>query len=241
MPPNRKSNAEVIQAVRSSSFENIVLTVQPKFLPLTHVTSSEVSMSAASSSSNGIIYAKDHTQKESDSYWDWSPVKPSPVVEEVVVVDKQTVLHEIVEQEAIRELLSIEHIEANLIQDAAAANLPSSSSQDDQSAEHDEYWSWPATSSSSFTALPLHEQEAAAVASSNTTSCYWNWPAARDAQIQLILQSIVEEEELRQLFSADHILAGMQAEAERLRAAQHSCGMIHQHHRPTAIPVGYWD
>ena len=241
MPPNRKSNAEVIQAVRSSSFENIVLTVQPKFLPLTHVTSSEVSTSAASSSSNGVIYAKDHTQKESDSYWDWSPVKPATVVEEVVV-DKQTILdEEIVEQEAIREFLSIEHIEANLIQDAAAACLSSPSSQEDnQNAEHDEYWSW--HTSSSFAALPLHEQEAAAVASSNTTSSsYWNWPASRDAQIQLILQSIVDEEELRQHFTADHILAGMQAEAERLRAAQHSCGMIHQHHRPTAIPVGYWD
>jgi hypothetical protein len=175
MAPNRKSNADVVDSLHV----NASFLVQSKYVPLTASAQPE----PEPSSDDGLVHAPhslDATHP-AQSYWNW------PAQEET----KEQLIARILEEERVRQLLSVSHVENNLVIQAQQQRKTEENVEMVSAPEtDDDYWKdyTPATR----TAQPQPS--------------YWEWPTlTEEEQRQQLIQQILEEEACRQTFSVAHI------------------------------------
>ena len=205
MAPNRKSNADVVDSLEV----NASFLVQSKYAPLT------TSAQPEPSSDDGLVHAPhslDATHP-AQSYWDW------PAQEET----KEQLIARILEEERVRQLLLVSHVEKNLIQTLLR-----------KTEDHVEMMTAPETDDAYW------EDGAPAPFTSQPQPSYWDWPTLTEQeQHQLLIQQILEEEACRQTFSVAHIQENL---ITKLQHAVPTIGKI----APLMGAVGgqassYWD
>jgi hypothetical protein len=208
MPPNRKSNVDVVEGIASLN-----LQVASKYAPLTTMTTT-TAMQPASTRANDVammIHAA-HTWDAShpaNQYWDWLSESPS----------KQQQIDEILKEEAVRQLLSVEHLESNLAQSSQSKPFTMEAMVRSDQAPDESYWNW---------SLPKR----------TSTDDYWYEPSSPQDIKQELIHQILQEEQIRQAFSVEHV------ESKLLQNANH--------HLPASTPMmtpsssgggdaSYWD
>jgi hypothetical protein len=175
MPPNRKSNVDVVEGIASLN-----LQVASKYAPLTTMTTTTATQPASTRANDVtmMIHAP-HTWEASHptiQYWDWPSEAPS----------KQQQIDQILKEEATRQLLSVENLESNLTQTSQSRHFTMEAMVRSDQAPDESYWNW---------SLPKR----------TFTDDYWYEPSSpQDAKQQLIRQ-ILQEEQIRQEFSVEHV------------------------------------
>lgn len=224
MPPNRKSNVDVDVVNNVAAINVNSLLLQPKFLPLTDPREAEQhhchrriesnQISNTSSSSDEVIHAV-HTKDAShpaNSYWDWSSeVEPE-------AVPKQVVIDRILQEEKIRQLLSVTHLEksARQMKTMLLTQSVMVRSNNNEEKVDDDYWFMPSEESDLLHAA-VH-QDVYAKQSQQALS-YWDWPSHTQLEERdLMIQGILNDERCRQLFSMDHIEKNLTKQAAALMA-----------------------
>jgi len=97
---------------------------------------------------------------------------------------KKATIQRILQEEEARQLLSAEHIQDNLTSPTPLDNSK-------PRPEHDAYWTWK---------VPVRPDS------------YWEWPQGDEKQ--RMIDQILEEERIRHLFSADHIVENIQRQPQ---------------------------
>jgi hypothetical protein len=132
-----------------------------------------------------------------DSYWNWS----TPTEQE----QRSQLIDQIKQEDAIRCMFSVDHIQQLLVQQAAAMASAVDSDAALDKAENDSYWDWtPETTCASHVSDPQHANNA-----------YWDWPAPLESAQQKteMIHEIFREEAIRQGMSMDHIEAQLVQQA----------------------------
>lgn len=192
MAPNRKSNTDIVDSLQvDASF-----LVQSKYAPLTASTQPEPS------SDDGLVVHAPHSldaTHPAQSYWNW------PAQEDM----KEQLIARILEEERVRQLMSISHVEENLTRALPRKTEENVERMSPPEKDHD-YWFQP---SEDYTPTPCTTQ---------VQPSYWDWPTlTEEGQRQLLIQQILEEEACRQIFSVTHIqdnLMTKQQQAEPTRS-----------------------
>ena len=178
MPPNRKSNVDVV--------DNHVINVndlQPKFLPLTHPNEAQQDGSKGQQALQQ-QQQQQHSQQEAshDAYWNWPSDQDR----------KQDMIERILEEDRIRKILSATHLEENAVQ-----QMDTSPSQIRTNAVDEDYWQWPSEES---------DIRGANRDPSHPSQDYWNWPThSKEEEKKLLIQNILEEDRCHRLLSIDHV------------------------------------
>jgi hypothetical protein len=187
MPPNRKTNVDVVEGIAGLN-----LVQQVKFPPLTsEIQTKEVVPQQQPTSDNGIIRAA-HTKDPShpaNAYWDWStnPLSDS----------KQQLIDQILKEEQVRQLLSIEHVEQTVVQNAQPMETETETER--AIVVEEDYWFQPPT-----------EEKVVLIERNANLQSYWDWPTKTAAeQKQDWIDSIIEEERCRQLLSVEHVASNL--------------------------------
>jgi hypothetical protein len=213
MPPNRRSNVDVVNTVASIS----VSSLQPKFLPLTHPQEEEQRRQSIESSRHKFPGSSDeeiHAGHTEDSPWDWQSEPES----------RQCVIDRIRHEEKIRQLLSVTHLEESAkqtrprTQDGIRSN--------NKKIVDDDYWF-----------MPPEERDGRVVYSTQSElSFYWDWPShTKQEEKDLTIQSILMDERCRQLVSMDHIEKNLTKQAAIMATAP----LANPHLNPEND--AYWD
>jgi hypothetical protein len=186
MAPNRKSTADVVDSlqVNASSF----VLQSSKYAPLTAQPEPEPASDDA-----GLVnapYSLDVTHP-AQSYWDW------PAQQQDATKEQTTTIARILEEERVRQLLSVSHVEKNLIpaqvvkteeEDVEMVSAPETDDDYD-------YWYQPSEDYAPAPRTAAHAQPS-----------YWDWPTlSEEEQRQQLIQQILEEDACRQTFSGAHI------------------------------------
>lgn len=147
-----------------------------------------------------------------ESYWDWPNTSEQSIVERI-----QT-------EEKIRNLLSADHIAANLVQESAKREADQTKA---AAGNADSYWDMPTEEHA------LDHDEAVEITSAqhiqenlvaetpaksecavrNLTNAYWEWPTLEERQ--RLIQSILEAERVRQHFTIETVEQQLLAGAGR--------------------------
>jgi hypothetical protein len=183
MPPNRKTNVDVVEGVAGLN-----LAQQVKFPPLTSVTQTKEVVPQQQPSDSGIIRAA-HTKDPShpaNAYWDWSTNTLSE--------SKQQLIDQILKEEQVRQLLSTEHVEQTF------QNVQPMETETERAiVVEEDYWFQPPTEAKEVPRDAHHPMQS-----------YWDWPTKTAAeQKQDWIDSIVEEERCRQLLSVEHVASNL--------------------------------
>lgn len=190
MAPNRKHSTLVLETVPSFN-----LQVQAKYAPLTsEVSQEEKKAEPLQKKQFGIattIYAS-HTKEPSNannSYWDW------PADDEIVdesQSEKTRMIENILKEEQARELLSADHIVANLEKSSDAKKETIYASQIDE-----DYW---------YDGND-HATDDVPVATQPQQQSYWDWPTRTpQEEKQKLIDDIMEEERCRKVLSMLHVV-----------------------------------
>ena len=205
MPPNIKETTAVIDSLATLNVNDLV---HSKFLPLTQEVASEAS------------------RKGEDTH-----VADAPVGDTLLpLTTKEQVIADILQDEASRQMFTIDHIESNMMQQAqnkSTASAVTSSQEEDE----DNYWDMPAPSEEQ-TLAEENEAKEMKDATENVNGakingdlyCLWHILSDQRKRQDLIV-SIVEDEKLREAFSVSHIEASLIADAKR-RSCD-TCGADH--------------
>lgn len=196
MAPNIKETAAVIDSLATLNVNDLV---QSKFLPLTQEVGVEEASSEAPASS-----AVTHKN---------TVVTPT--------TDKEQVIADILKDEEIHDMFTINHFQENLVQEAKKDSgenyMPDSSS-------NDEYWYMPGPTDDEVRA----EKEGNQLDSENNNAAkvngdlYCLWHTKHDEQKrQEFIRTIVEDEKLRETFSVNTIEASLIADAKRRSGSEH--------------------
>lgn len=206
MPPNRRQSPLALETIPA-------LNLHVKaFPPLTSEVEPQ-QQHQQKKQVGGVVtiqatYTKD-ASSPTTNYWDW----PSVTDEET---EKAQVIDQIMKEEKARNLLSAAHVEANLIQasaDAKAETVYASSVDED-------YW-FDANDEPATTDRPANAQS------------YWDWPSrTSQEEKQAIIDTIVEEERVRQLLTASHMVQN---------AVRHSASAAAPISNLSASTDKYWD
>jgi hypothetical protein len=195
MPPNRKANVDH-HGLDAPNLKGFVASASSKDYPAT--LSSSVQEATAPSD---VKKAPD-----CDSYWNW-PSKS----------EKDLIIERILEEERIRQVLSVDHISQNLRQESETLRQKEESKTNDATGE---YWAMPSPAyipseearyltSGEHIEMNLRQagtkqaqkQDPAHVRASQ--SSYWDWP--EESKNERLIRSILEDERVRQMVQVDHI------------------------------------
>lgn len=186
MPPNVKETASVIDSLARLNVNDLV---HGKFLPLTQ----EVEAEEQEAQSNKILQVS--TQEDTIA----APLS-----------SQEQLIADILKDEENREMFTIDHLESNLIQEAKGKM------------EMEDYWDMPApTQEEAMMAAQeedelIKEEEKSDNAAKVNGDLYCLWHIKHEEQTrQELIESIVEEERRRQMFSVNSIEVALVADAER--------------------------
>jgi hypothetical protein len=193
MPPNRKGSTDLVQS--STSVTNVAdFVTTTKYQPLTQLqenTQAVQEILPGRADSVPVV-----------SYWDWPTDVSSP---------KEAVVERILEEERIRQLFSVNHIESNLI---AAAEKAASLKNDTVAVtaspkETEDYWYTPEEEHVEEDSVPVASQcadtlsEPATDVAAEPPLNYWYFPAFKVKE--RVAEAIMEEERIRQMLTVNHI------------------------------------
>ena len=194
MPPNRKGSTDLAQSVTNLNVASYVTTT--KYQPLTQ--------------------PQENARVVEESYWDWPTADANS--------PKEGIVENILEDERIRQLFSVNRIASNLIAAAEKAALL----EEDTVAvvgstkETDDYW---------FTPEEDHAKEDIASQCADTASepatgaaadppqNYWDFPAFKGQE--RVAQAVMEKERIRQMFTANHIQERMMEQGSQATEPAH--------------------
>jgi hypothetical protein len=196
MPPNRKGSLDLAEGIATLNIANFVTTA--KYKPLTQPQENVQAVQE-------ILQGKTNTAP-AESYWDWPTDLDS---------SQEVVVERILEEERIRQLFSVKHIESNLI--SAAANAAKSVSLEDDTVivavpptEADAYWYTPEEEHVEEDVVPVTSQcddsipePATDAATLEPPQSYWDFPAFKVKELVTI--ALMEEERIRQMLTVDHM------------------------------------
>mmetsp|Transcript_23339 Transcript_23339/g.48487 ORF Transcript_23339/g.48487 Transcript_23339/m.48487 type:complete len:211 (-) Transcript_23339:116-748(-) len=135
------------------------------------------------------------------SYWDWDTPTNDALVQQIQ------------EEENIRQLLSVSHLEDNLLQESQRLHEKSSlvpqqrqhqkPLPEDEEITSDDYWESPSPDRAMTMAIPKPAAPVAAAKNNNqearASASYWNWPTSQEKE--RLIQIVLEEERARRLTS----------------------------------------
>lgn len=194
MPPNVKETASVIDSLATLNVSDLV---HSKFLPLTQ--QAEASHVGHVTSKN-VKIRDDTSSKDSRS-------------------TKEQLIEDILKDEEHRQLFSIEHAEANLVQDARRKLNSNNVSKPTTQEEADDYWDTPAPTEREAMGQDVNDFKEEAI-NDNAAKvngglyCLWHLEQEERKRRDLIA-SIVEEERLRTMFSVNTIQYSLVVDAAR--------------------------
>ena len=244
MAPNRKHSSQESQTL-VESLHLLDLQVSPPklFRPLTEEVN-QFSSAEKNQCDRGVyIIRAPHTKDPShpsNNYWDWpedeKEEKKEEEEEETEETKKQELIQKILEEERIRQVLSIGHLEENLCssfkesKEVIVASQTSTTDDDD-----DDYWSEGNnddvgdTKTSIPSAVPQHQSQ----------QSYWDWPTLTPLEEkERIIQSILEEERCREVLSVENIEAAIVRQSAALVSSSSSSVVTP---KPSAKSDLYWD
>lgn len=113
---------------------------------------------------------------------------------------KQAIIERILTEERLREQFSVDHI--------IRANLPNEAAEEKTDLHREE------TNADYYWAMTTPENLSTEIHSKRTEASYWDWPTKSKQQKQDdLIQAILEQERVRQLFTVDHLVLNLQKEA----------------------------
>ena len=119
---------------------------------------------------------------------------------------KQAIIDRILLEEGLREQFSADHVIANLQKADEKTDLHR------QPTDSDDYW-----------AMTTPKDLSSDVRSKQTDASYWDWPTkTKEEEKNDLIQAILEQERIRQIFSVDHIVKNMQQEAAAVQQKKES-------------------
>jgi hypothetical protein len=194
MPPNIKETASVIDSLATLNVSDLV---HSKFLPLPQQAEASHLRHVAS---KNVTIRHDTTSQDSRS-------------------TKEQLIEDILEDEEHRQLFSIEHVEANLVQDARRKLNSNNVSKPTTQEEADDYWDTSALTEreamgqdvNDFKEEPINDNAAKV---NGDLYCLWHLEQ-EERKRQDLIASIVEEERLRKMFSVNTIQDALVVDAAR--------------------------
>jgi hypothetical protein len=205
MPPNRKGSTDLAQGITNLNVASFVTTT--KYQPLTQP---QVNAPVVEE-----IQGKSADSVPVVSYWDWPTDANSP---------KETIVENILEEERIRQLFSVNRIASNLI---AAAEKSASLEEDTvavvSTKETDDYWFTPEEEEHAEEDIASQCTDTAAEPAIDVAveppQNYWDFPAFK-AQ-ERVAQAVMEEERIRQMLTANHIQERMMEQGSQITEPAH--------------------
>jgi hypothetical protein len=205
MPPNRKGSTDLAQGITNLNVASFVTTT--KYQPLTQP---QVNAPVVEE-----IQGKSADSVPVVSYWDWPTDANSP---------KETIVENILEEERIRQLFSVNRIASNLI---AAAEKSASLEEDTvavvSTKETDDYWFTPEEEEHAEEDIASQCTDTAAEPAIDVAveppQNYWDFPAFK-AQ-ERVAQAVMEEERIRQMLTANHIQERMMEQGSQITDPAH--------------------
>jgi hypothetical protein len=204
MPPNRKGSTDLAEGISNLNIASFVTTT--KYQPLTQPQVNDQVVEEIQGKSDSVPAV---------SYWDWPAADANS--------PKEAVVENILEEERIRQLFSVNRIASNFI---AAAEKAASLKEDTVAVvspkETDDYW---------FTPEEDHTEEDIASQCADTTSeqaigveaeppqNYWDFPAFKARE--RVAQAVMEKERIRQMFTVNHIQERMMEQGSQTLESAH--------------------
>jgi len=187
MPPNVKETAAVIDSLATLNVNDLV---HSKFLPLTQEVEAD---------------EQNETKQEAPSVDTIPPLST-----------KEQMIADILKDEENRDIFTAHHVESNLVQEANKDSVVAETS------SSDDYWDMPTPKFEEVMAAKAHElneiEEQKEIDNTAKVNgdlyCLWHIKHEEQKRQELIA-SIVEEERLRETFSAKSIEASLIADAKR--------------------------
>jgi hypothetical protein len=198
MAPNRKANVDH-HGLDTADLKGFVASSSKNY-PTTLISVQEAVETAPSTAAKKL--------PECDSYWNW-PSKS----------EKDLIIERILEEERIRQVLSVDHISKNLSQESEKLRQQEESKTNDATGD---YWDMPSpagipsdearylTSGEHIemnlrkaAAKQAQKEQPAQVRAPPNQSSYWDWP--EESTKERLIRCILEDERVRQMVQVDHI------------------------------------